>query len=112
MSKLPVKLKKQNIFEQFYNYIKKFLKKEKNIGNETIKAKESNMTEKYKVYNIDKINADLIKEVNKKNKMEEIIQIIEKNPEALEKLDIPKLEIIDNYYKERIIEYKRKLGKS
>ena len=26
MSKLPVKLKKQNIFEQFYNYIKKFLK--------------------------------------------------------------------------------------
>ena len=44
--------------------------------------------------------------------MEEIIKIIEKEPELLKKLDIPKLEMIDNYYKEKIAEYKKKLKKT
>ncbi len=41
--------------------------------------------------------------------VEKIIQIIEKNPNTLENLDISKLEIIDMYYKRKIAECKRKL---
>lgn len=43
--------------------------------------------------------------------IEEIIQIIEKNPNVLENLDISKLEFIDLYYKRKIIECKKKLKK-
>ena len=65
--------------------------------------------EKYKV-EINEINSNIIKDLNRKRKMEEIIQIIERKPETLKKLDIPKLEIIDRYYKEKIIEYKKILN--
>lgn len=43
-------------------------------------------------------------------KLKEIIEIIEKHPSTLQKLDIEKLEVIDNYYIEKIAEYKKKIG--
>ena len=65
-----------------------------------------------KLENLDKVNVNVIKQVNRQNKIEEIIQIIEKEPEMLKKLDIPKLEVIDKYYKDKIIEYRKKLSNS
>ena len=73
--------------------------------------KSNKIIDLYRVENIDEKNAEIIKKNNQKRKMEEIIKIIEKEPELLKKLDIPKLEMIDNYYKEKIAEYKKKLSK-
>lgn len=63
----------------------------------------------YKINIPDEVNSKIINESKRKRKLLEIIQIIENNPETLEKLDIPKLEVIDNYYKEKIIECKKKI---
>lgn len=74
--------------------------------------KSNKIIDLYKVENIDEKNAEIIKKNNQERKMEKIIKIIEKEPELLKKLDIPKLEMIDNYYKEKIAEYKKKLKKT
>ena len=43
--------------------------------------------------------------------IEEIVKIIENNPNILENLDISKLEIIDSYYQQKIDECKKKIEK-
>lgn len=115
-NKLPIKVKKDNIFFRFFNYIKNFLKKktsmqtiEKSEESTRIK-KKTRIFEQYKLENLDEVNADIIKEVNRKCKIEEIIRIIEKEPELLKKIDIPKLKVIDKYYKDEIIKYRKKLS--
>ena len=72
-------------------------------------ASDSNFIKKYKVENIENKNIEIIKKIDQKNKMEEIINIIEMNPNVLEKLNIEKLKIIDNYYQEKINEYNIKI---
>ena len=115
-NKLPIKVKKNNIIKKFFNYIKKIFKKktsEQHIDRteQTISEdRKTKISEQYKLENMDEVNADIIKEANRKSKIEEIIRLIEKKPEILKKLDIPKLEIIDKYYKDEIKKYKRKLS--
>ena len=87
-------------------------KKEINKKAEPLLKSKSKFTEIYKVNNLENVNEKIRKETKRQNKIKEIIQIIEKNPETLEKLDISKLEIIDNYYKQKIMECRRKLAKS
>lgn len=58
--------------------------------------------EMYKVENIDDVYKKLYEKIKKEQKLDEIIEIIEKNPELLEKISTDKLEIIDNYYTEKI----------
>ena len=74
-----------------------------------LNASDSNFIKKYKVENIENKNIEIIKKIDQKNKMEEIINIIEMNPNVLEKLNIEKLKIIDNYYQEKINEYNIKI---
>ena len=115
-SKLPVEVKKDNILKKFFKYIKNIFKKKtsmediEEIGESAIEKNKSKITELYKLENLDEVNANVIREANRKNIIEEIIRIIEKEPEILKKLDIPKLEVIDQYYKEKIIEYKKRLS--
>ncbi len=54
---------------------------------------------------------DTKNKLKQREKMEEIIAIIEKNPNTLKKLDIRRLEIIDRYYIDKIEKYKNKLAK-
>lgn len=115
-NKLPIKAKQKNFLKKFFDYIKKFLNKKTSMEHidrteETAsKERKSKIAELYKLENMDGVNSDIIKEANRKSKIEEIIRIIEKKPEILKKLDIPKLEIIDKYYKDEIKKYKRKLS--
>jgi len=116
MSKdLPVELKKDNIFKRIFNNIKRLLFNKKNnnvmVESTPIIDEKINFTDFYKVENLEHVNASIIRDINNKNKIEEIIQIIEKNPDTLDKLDIPKLEIIDNYYKNKVLEYKNKIAR-
>lgn len=115
--KLPVQFKKDNIFKRFINFIiRPFTKKqytnddnsqpviiepEKNINQST----DTNTLEQYKVDNAGQINSNAIKAANQTKTLEEIIQIIEKEPSMLEKLDIDKLKIIDQYYDNEIKKY-------
>lgn len=115
--KLPVQFKKDNIFKRFINFIiRPFTKKqytnddnsqpviiepEKNINQST----DTNTLEQYKVDNAGQINSNAIKAANQTKTLEEIIQIIEKEPSMLEKLDIDKLKIIDQYYDNEIKRY-------
>ncbi len=46
----------------------------------------------------------------KKYKLKEIIKMIEEHPELLDTLNIQKLEIINNYYKEEIELCKKKIS--
>ena len=115
--KLPVQFKKDNIFKRFINFIIHKIKKkqytnddnsqpviiepEKNINQST----DTNTLEQYKVDNAGQINSNAIKAANQTKTLEEIIQIIEKEPSMLEKLDIDKLKIIDQYYDNEIKRY-------
>jgi hypothetical protein len=47
----------------------------------------------------------------KDKKMLEIIKTIEKNPEVLEKLNLERLKIINDYYIYQINEYKKRVSK-
>lgn len=47
----------------------------------------------------------------KDKKMSEIIKTIEKNPEVLEKLNLERLKIINDYYIYQINEYKKRVSK-
>lgn len=68
------------------------------------------INELYKINISDEVISKIIARNNKKKKLAEIIQIIEKNPETLEKLDVIKLEIIDRYYKHEIKKYRTKIA--
>lgn len=111
---LPVEVKKNNIFSRIITFLKNKFGKKQIINsdkiNEPMPSKQNSIREAYKVDNIDSINSKIIRENNQKRKMEEIIQLIEKEPSVLNELDVNKLEIIDEYYKRKIIELKRKLA--
>ena len=115
-NKLPIKAKQKNFLKKFFDYIKKFLNKKTSMEHiesteETASEKrKSKIAELYKLENMEGGNSDIIKEANRKSKIEELICIIEKKPEMLKKLDIPQLEIIDKYYKDKIKEYRKKLS--
>lgn len=108
---LPAIAKKDTVFKKMVNFIKRVFKVRKRSKIEKISRKEcaNKINELYKVAlsNNDKI----IKETNRKERLFDIIKIIEKQPEMLEDLDISKLEVIDNYYKNEISEYKKKIAK-
>lgn len=112
MSNLPIKVKEDNIFRKilklFFNIYKTKQNNEINSIEERKDTKK--LSEKYKINDLNEINADIIKKANERMKMEEIINIIEEKPELLENLSISKLEIIDRYYKEKIVEYKKKIA--
>lgn len=111
MNNLPVNVKKENIFRKCINFIKKIFNRERVYSdNEAVNVNYSVQREKeidnlYKVNNIEKVYI----EKEKACKMKEIIRIIEDNPSVLEKLDINRLKIIDNYYVEKIEKCKKKL---
>lgn len=69
------------------------------------------MKDLFRINGLEEKNAQLIKKNSNKIMMNEIIAIIEKNPYMLEKLDISRLEIINEYYKRKIREYKKKIKK-
>ena len=105
---LPIEAKKDNFFSRLINHIKTFFG-----SNEKVEFEESaseaitSINELYKVDTIDE--QKVVKEINRKNKIEEIIKIVEENPEILDTLNISRLELIDSYYSEKIVEYKRKV---
>lgn len=106
---LPIKAKNESFFKKIINYIKLFLgNNEKENIEEKATVEATSIDELYKVENVDEQKT--VKEINKKNKIEEIIQIVEKNPEILDTLNVLRLETIDNYYKEKIAEYRRKIS--
>lgn len=110
--KLPIEIKEDNIFKKFLGFFKNIFKKQ----DEEIIIRESKDVSKTMLsFNENDLEEFKIKSIPKRNPqkvIEEIIQIIEKNPSALESLDIPKLEVIDAYYKHKIKECKRKLKKN
>ena len=73
-------------------------------------SKKYKLKDDYKIDNIDEKNTAIIRKIKKKATLEEIIHMVEKNPNLLHKLDIPKLEIIDKYYKEKIAKIRKKLN--
>ena len=52
-----------------------------------------------------------LEEANKKDKLEDIISIVEKEPQTLDKLSIEKLKVIDEYYDKKIEEVDKKITK-
>lgn len=116
MNNLPIEMKKDNIFKKFIKFIKNIFKKEQTIEKGTINEakyvvpKTKKLNDLYKVNNLDNSKANISNKNNNDKKMHEIISIIENNPSVLEKLDISRLKIIDNYYVEKIDECKKKLA--
>ena len=119
---LPAEIKKENIFKRLFNFVKKIFKKDTNIqiieqnnNVESVYAEDkkstNKITELYKVSGLDEVNEEYRKREDNRKRIEEIIQIIEKEPKTIKKLDIPQLEVIDNYYKEKIAECKMKIAK-
>lgn len=110
-----IKAEKNSIFSKIANFINKIFGGKKYIRNKEEQKETDFVNSKiqrdglYRVNIPDEINSNTINESKKKRNLFEIIQIIEKNPETLEKLDVSKLEVIDNYYKEKIIECKKKI---
>lgn len=60
-------------------------------------------------YRLDDNSMEKVNRQNKINQLEEIFQIIEKDPKLLENLDLERLKIIDKYYKYKISECKKTL---
>lgn len=107
---LPIAVKKDNIFRKISNLIKQIFYQGRNKKSKT----KGTMPKKrnrdfYKVEGSKEKNDELIKEIKQNKTLQDIIKIIERNPEAMKKLDTPKLEIIDNYYQEQIKKYKEKI---
>jgi len=110
---LPAKIN-ESFFKRFMNYIKRFFGKKYEIE-EIKKEPEKQIKKEYvvpttiKQYKFNE-NVSKYMEIERKlEKMKEIINIIEKNPYILEKLDCSKLEIIDLYYKKEIMEINGKI---
>lgn len=112
-NKLPIEVKEDNIFKKIFSYIKNIFNKkdEHHEIKESIKNKDDN-EEFYKLKEkLMKNNNQYVQKRSSKKIMDEIIELVEENPDMLEKLDIEKLEIIDRYYEQRIIECKEILNK-
>ncbi len=91
-----------NWLREIYNKIKSFVNNLFHKNNLMLKSSEStdenNMEKAH-----EKNTIDIIKEDNKKNQLtEKIIEIVEKNPEALKGLSDDKLRFINDYYDEDI----------
>lgn len=109
---LPAVIRKNTILKKMVNFMKNIFKKRKKAKKIPKEVEcESKINELYKVADLEENNKKVVKEEIKKEKLFEIIQIIEKNPETLKKMDIHKLEVIDRYYKNEIEEYKKKIAK-
>ena len=114
MNNLPMKIEEDGFFQRIIKWIKSFFRRDKVVSeNSKIEPKEQKRTimMSYKVKNLENVNSEIIRRNNQRRTLEEIIQIIEKHPSSLWNLDIRKLKLIDNYYKEEIQKYKKKLEK-
>lgn len=107
-NKLPIEVKKDNLFTRLVRFLKSVFKK-KDKTDIIRENEELDNSTAFKEKNLEELKFETIVKRNPQKVIEEIIQIIEKNPDTLEKLDITKLEIIDMYYKRKIAECKRKL---
>lgn len=97
-----------NKFKEVFSHIKNiFNKKDELTMKDEIKNEDINVTKEYSIKN----DNQYVQKRNSKTIMEEIIKLVEENPDMLEKLDVEKLEIIDKYYKQKIIERKKILNK-
>ena len=72
--------------------------------------RKNNIFDSYKIQDSNS-ESILTKKLNRNKQIEEIIYFIEKYPQPLNSLTIQQLELIDIYYKKKIIECKRKLFK-
>lgn len=108
-NKLPIEVKKDNIFTRLFNFLKSVFKKQDKETSEKENKELMNKNSDFKENNLEKLKFETMTRRNPQKVIEEIIQIIEKNPNVLENLDIEKLEIIDMYYKRKIVACKRKL---
>ena len=113
-SNLPVVQKriKKPFLKKVINFVKNIFKKDKTARTEKkmrdrIEINAARLREAYKV-NSSEFNPT--KDIEKRKKISDIIKLVEKDPEALQNLDIEKLKIIDKYYKEEIAEYKRRIS--
>lgn len=108
---LPIEVRKINFLKKITNFIKKIFyhANNKKQGDLAEIFDGNDEVDSYK--GIEEFNSILIKEINQKKTVQEIIPIIEKNPEIMKHLSVHKLEIIDNYYQEQIEEYKNKIAK-
>ena len=120
---LPSIVREDTFLVKCLNFIKSlFKKKEKNIYIKYINNsdKEDNpfLKEKYRIKEFsqmndsDKINEKIIEEKKEKDEITEMIQMVEENPETLDKLEIQQLKKINNYYTNQIEECKKKIEKN
>lgn len=97
----------KNSIQKIYINIKKFLvnifKKKKLMIEE---PKEKNIKNSSDISNIEKLR----KENENRQKIKEIIDITEKNPDVLDNLSIKQLRVIDNYYDESLEEINKKIA--
>lgn len=117
---LPSIVREDTFLVKCLNFIKSlFKKKEKNIYiNNSDKEDNPFLKEKYRIKEFsqmndsDKINEKIIEEKKEKDEITEMIQMVEENPETLDKLEIQQLEKINNYYTNQIEKCKKKIEKN
>lgn len=80
------------------------------MNNKLYVKRKNNIFDSYKIQDSNS-ESILTKKSNRNKQIEEIIYFIEKHPQTLNSLTIQQLELIDIYYKKKIIECKRKLFK-
>lgn len=93
----------QKIYINIKNFLANILKK-KNLMLE--EPKEKNIKNSSEISNIEKLR----KENENRQKIKEIIDITEKNPDVLDNLSIKQLRVIDNYYDESLEEINKKIA--
>lgn len=93
----------KNFFRKIFGKQNKVIVEDKLLNVE----KTSEYTNNFKASLSDSTN---IEEMKKNSKILEIIDIIEKEPKTLKKLSMDKLEVIDNYYVDRIFEIDKKIN--
>ena len=110
-NQLPIKWK-SNIFTRFINFFRKNKIKEKNV-----KATEvgSTINENKNITPNNNLTLNFTYEKSESQKkheaLQDIIKMIENNPNTLYKLDIQKLNIINNYYDEKILKLEKHLAR-
>lgn len=113
-SNLPVVQKevKKPFFKKVINFVKNIFKRDKTARTEKRMRDriEVNAARLRNAYKLNPSEFNPIKDIDKRKKISDIIRLVEKDPEALQNLDIEKLKLIDKYYKEEIAEYKRKIS--
>lgn len=97
----------KNSIQKIYVNIKSFFAnifKKKNLMLE--ESKERNVNNSFNISNIEKLR----KESKNTQKVKEIIDITENNPDLLENVSIKQLRVIDNYYDESLEEINKKIA--